>query len=193
MNAHLTIDGELWSEVEWSEKRQRWCIQDAQGRCLTHKDHIHAFEVDKAAAVALAKEMIRDGRLPSPEEAGQQRKERLQRDRERRAKQPSEIRRREKREEDYRLDREKWEAEKRDENETPLWEVLADAINLDDPELWKSNSFALLRPRLIITLRAAIADLDYNRRHGFYRWKSSEQEKRLVRARRILECLEAAE
>ncbi len=24
----LTIDGELWASVEWSEKRQRWCIED---------------------------------------------------------------------------------------------------------------------------------------------------------------------
>ena len=31
---HLTIDGELWSEVEWSPTRRAWCIQDAAGHCL---------------------------------------------------------------------------------------------------------------------------------------------------------------
>jgi hypothetical protein len=29
--AHLCIDGELWSEVEWSDKRKAWCVQDAEG------------------------------------------------------------------------------------------------------------------------------------------------------------------
>jgi hypothetical protein len=37
---HLTISGELWSEVEWSPLRQRWCVQDAAGQCLTHTEHI---------------------------------------------------------------------------------------------------------------------------------------------------------
>jgi hypothetical protein len=37
---HLTIDGELWSEVEWSASRQAWCVQDAAGQCLAHVEHI---------------------------------------------------------------------------------------------------------------------------------------------------------
>src|SRR5262245_56380579 len=28
---NLTIDGVLWSEVEWSASRRAWCIQDAAG------------------------------------------------------------------------------------------------------------------------------------------------------------------
>src|SRR5262245_51443940 len=31
---HLCINGQMWSEVEWSASRQRWCVQDAAGRCL---------------------------------------------------------------------------------------------------------------------------------------------------------------
>jgi hypothetical protein len=37
----IKIDGELWAAVEWSEKHQRWCIEDAAGKCLTHPDCIH--------------------------------------------------------------------------------------------------------------------------------------------------------
>jgi hypothetical protein len=66
---HLTINGELWSEVEWSPRRQTWCIQDAEGRCLAHCEHTHATHIDQHTAVALAKRMIRDGRMPTPEEA----------------------------------------------------------------------------------------------------------------------------
>jgi hypothetical protein len=75
--ADLLIDGRLWSEVEWSEKRQAWCIQDAEGHCLRHVASIHATTQHKEEAIALAEAMIRDGRLPTPEQA----RERLQRDR----------------------------------------------------------------------------------------------------------------
>ena len=54
---YITIDGTLWGEVE--------------GRCLSHTDHIHASEADKEAAIALAKAMIRDGRMPDPRTAMQ--------------------------------------------------------------------------------------------------------------------------
>jgi hypothetical protein len=37
---HLMIDGQMWSEVEWSPSRQAWCIQDAAGHCLAHVEHI---------------------------------------------------------------------------------------------------------------------------------------------------------
>jgi hypothetical protein len=66
----ITITDELWAEVEWSEKRQQWCIQDTEGHCLSHKDHIHGAEVNKAAAVAHAEAMIRDGRMPTPTKRG---------------------------------------------------------------------------------------------------------------------------
>jgi hypothetical protein len=77
----LTIDGQLWSEVEWSASRRAWCIQDAAGHCLTHVEHIHAQDVDAEAAIRLAKRMIRDGRMPTPEDAEQQLEERLRRHR----------------------------------------------------------------------------------------------------------------
>jgi hypothetical protein len=73
---HLTINGELWSEVEWSPQRRAWCVQDAAGRCLAHCEHIQGQDIDQRTAIALAKAMIRDGRMPSPEQARQSLKER---------------------------------------------------------------------------------------------------------------------
>jgi hypothetical protein len=78
---NLTINGKLWACVEWSASRRGWCIQDASGRCLSHCDAVHGQDVDAATAVKLAKRMIRDGRMPNPEEAQQQLEERLRRDR----------------------------------------------------------------------------------------------------------------
>jgi hypothetical protein len=69
---HLTIGGQLWSEVEWSPARQTWCIQDACGHCLAHCDHVHGEHIDQRTAIDLAKAMIRDGSMPTPEEAEQQ-------------------------------------------------------------------------------------------------------------------------
>ncbi|MFL5237178.1 MAG: hypothetical protein ACJ8EL_06165 [Rhizomicrobium sp.] len=182
----LFIDGESWGAVEWSDKRQAYCIEDAEGRCLSHHSHIHGKNKDKDGAVALAEAMIRDGRMPTPEEARKARRERLKRDRERRAKQPSEIKRQEARAErdrlwdaSYEADRKEWAAEDHD----PLHEVLADALNFADPELWKSNSFARLRDRLIIHLRAEIAKLEAGRYYG------DNRDRRLNRAREILELL----
>lgn len=74
---HLTINGQMWSEVEWSPSRQAWCIQDAAGQCLTHVEHIVGQDRDAETAIRLAKRMIVDGRMPTPEEA----RESLQRER----------------------------------------------------------------------------------------------------------------
>jgi hypothetical protein len=65
----LTINGQLWASVEWSGRRRRWCIEDGVNRCLTHVEHIHGEDPDPQAAIRLAKKMIRDGRMPTPEEA----------------------------------------------------------------------------------------------------------------------------
>jgi hypothetical protein len=78
---NLTINRQLWACVEWSPDRKAWCVQDASGRCLAHCDAIHGENVDAQTAVKLAKAMIRDGRMPTPEAAQQQLEERLQRDR----------------------------------------------------------------------------------------------------------------
>ena len=77
---NLTINGKLWACVEWSPSRTRWCIQDASGRCLSHCGAIHGQDVDAQTAVRLAKAMIRDGRMPCPEDAKAQLEERLRRD-----------------------------------------------------------------------------------------------------------------
>jgi hypothetical protein len=69
---HLIIEGELWSEVEWSHDRQAWCVQDAAGHCLTHVEHIVGQNRDAEAAIRLAKRMIVDGSMPSPQQATQQ-------------------------------------------------------------------------------------------------------------------------
>jgi hypothetical protein len=72
----LMIDGELWSEVEWSASRQAWCIQDAAGQCLNHVEHIVGQDRDVQTAIRLAKKMIVNGTMPSPEEARRQLEER---------------------------------------------------------------------------------------------------------------------
>jgi hypothetical protein len=66
---HLLIGGVMWSEVEWSSSKRVWCIQDAAGHCLLHCEHIVGQDIDQRTAIAIAKQMIRDGRMPSPEEA----------------------------------------------------------------------------------------------------------------------------
>src|SRR5262245_59724045 len=69
---HLTINGKMWSEVEWSRSRQAWCIQDAAGHCLAHVEHIVGQDRDCQTAIRLAKRMIVDGRMPTPEDALEQ-------------------------------------------------------------------------------------------------------------------------
>jgi hypothetical protein len=188
MIGRLIIDGAFWGAVEWSEKRQAWCIEDAEGRCLSHHSHIHGEDKDKDGAVTLAEAMIRDGRMPTPENAKKARQERLKRDRERRAKQPGEIKRRAAQAERDRLLRAYWDAdaiERQAENDDPLYEVLADALDFNDPDLWKSNSFARLRDRLIPCVKAAIAELESELSQ--YR---TDRNKRLKRAQEILALLQ---
>jgi hypothetical protein len=171
--AHLSIDGALWSEVEWSEKRNAWCIQDAEGRCLSHHSHVHAEDKDKAGALELAQAMIRDGRIPCPEDARRARDQRLERERERRAKQPSEIARQQLRAEEERWTKTYYDAQWKAhcaEDEEPFYELIADVFDLADPELWKRNSFARLRERLILSLNKEIAEIEYQRRSEIRRY-----------------------
>jgi hypothetical protein len=63
----LRVLDTLWSTVEFSSKRQVWCVEDSANRCLTHVSAIHGDAASAAAAVRLAKQMIRDGRIPTPE------------------------------------------------------------------------------------------------------------------------------
>jgi hypothetical protein len=71
--ARLTIGGETWAFVEWSEKRQEWCIEDSQGECLRHAQNLRGTSETALGAIDLAEAMIRDGRMPSPEDARAQR------------------------------------------------------------------------------------------------------------------------
>jgi len=75
----LEINGQMWSEVEWSPERRAWCVQDAAGHCLTHVESIVGQDRDPQAAIRLAKRMIVDGSMPSPEQAQQQLEERQER------------------------------------------------------------------------------------------------------------------
>src|SRR6516162_5217373 len=62
----LEINGVMWSEVEWSRERQRWCLQDGAGHCLTHVEHIVGQDKDPQTAIRLAKKMIVEGYLAKP-------------------------------------------------------------------------------------------------------------------------------
>ena len=53
-----------------------------------------------------------------------------------------------------------WEAEQQDKAQLPLLEAIAEAFDLTDPELWKSNSWAMMRPRLVIRQRMVVAALE---------------------------------
>jgi hypothetical protein len=160
LTGQLLIDNVLWSYVEWSEKRQEWCIEDSQGRCLTHAADLRGTADSKHAAIELAEQMIRDGRLPTPLEA----LERRDAERERRRQRPSEIRRRqeqqERRERSEELSRARWAADWQERKQPPLYEALAEAFDFSDPDLWRSNSFASLRPRLLIWMQSVVAQFE---------------------------------
>jgi hypothetical protein len=192
----IIIANEYWGAVEWSEKRQCWCIEDTQGRCLAHRASIHGTASSKAAAVALAEEMIRDGRMPTPEEAYDASIERRRLQREKRDRQPAVKRRRAEAKERWEqllgAMRAQSEADYREDEEKPLYEMLHEVFDFADPELWKSNTFAMLRPRLIIHLQAIIAHLEYEQVSGRQsRWgEKAYIEPRLAKACEILDLLQ---
>jgi hypothetical protein len=188
----LQVGSETWGAVEWSEKRGAWCIEDAEGQCLRHASSIHGQAAAKEEAVALAEQMVRDGTLPSPERAAVLRREAAQRERERRAQRPSEIRRAQERAEQDRLFHEHCEADSEEGIASPFYSIFAEAFDLADPNLWRSNSFAIVRPRLLIEVRAAIAKLEYeiHRLRTKYRRNSPKTEHELARAREILALLD---
>jgi hypothetical protein len=128
--------------------------------------------------------MIRDGRMPSPEKARAEAADRRRVEREKRAARPSEQKRRAEREAEIAASRRRWKARRREEEAQPLHELLADSFDLANPELSKSNTFASLKPRLIIHLEAVIAELEWNRH-------AHEREARFERAKAILDILRA--
>jgi hypothetical protein len=153
----LTVGGELWAAVEWSEKRQAWCIEDSAGRCLRHHGHIHGREASKEAAVKLARAMIRDGRMPDPATAEANLRAEQKAGREKRERQPAQIAKRERLQRHSEATSKSYEMEYEEKQAPPFYEVMADAFDFTDSELWKSNSFATIRPRLLLNVRAAIA------------------------------------
>ena len=161
-NGTLTVDGEMWGAVEWSEKHGVWCIEDAEGQCLNHTASIRGRAESREEAIAFAEQMIREGTMPSPEEARRLHRERLERQREQRDKQPAEIRKAQAREEESRLLTASFAAERTERAATPFYETFAEAFDLADPDLWRSNSFAMLRPRLLVEVRAAVAGSSMN-------------------------------
>jgi hypothetical protein len=198
----LYIGREYWGAVEWSEKRQMWCIEDVLGACLKHTSSIHGQAAAKEEAETLAGAMIRDGRFPSPEEANAARRER----RAQRRAQPAQRRKAEERKRQYDKHIEVMMSESRarwaEEAEPPLYAALADVFDFADPELWKSNSFAALRPRLEIHVRAAVARLEYDlertvqdvgrqpkSRRGYAQAAAERIAAQLERAREILTTL----
>lgn len=180
----ISLDGMQWAAVEWSEKRQQWCIEDAAGQCLRHVGSIRGAAASKEEAVALATEMIADGRIPAPEQAWAELRERQQRAREKRDRQPSVQKRRAARQAEQEAFRRWCDLRRHDEEAPPLYEMLAETLDFADPNLWKSNSFAALKPRLITHLEAVIAELEWN---GYAR----ERATRLDRAKAILATLMA--
>ena len=157
---YLSVGGEFWAAVEWSEKRQAWCIEDAEGRCLRHVRHIQGGEASKEAAVKLAEAMIRDGRMPDPATARLNLHAERKADREKRERQPAQIAKRERERRYSEATSKRYEMEFEEEQAPPFYEVMADAFDFTDADLWKSNSFATIRPRLLLNVRAAIAKLE---------------------------------
>ena len=152
----LFVAGQTWGAVEWSEKQGVWCIEDREGKCLKHASSIHGKAVAKDKAVALAERLVRNGELPSPEEARQLHREARERELKKRAARPSEIRRAQERAEGKRLSEAAFDCYWAEYTATPFYEIFAEALDLADPKLWQSNSFAMLR-RLLVEVNAAVA------------------------------------
>jgi hypothetical protein len=98
-----------------------------------------------------------------------------------------------------------WDCRQLDRRQPELWESLADAFDFADPSLWRSNSFASLRPRLVIHLRHVVAKLERELDHDGKRhkpwggtlepahWAKQRVERimpRLTKAREVLALLE---
>jgi hypothetical protein len=141
----LKIGRERWAAIEWSTLSRRWCIEDNSGRCLTHVGSIRGDADSKEAALALAEAMIRDGRMPTPQEARAAYAERVAADRQMRLEALHQM----------------MDAEARKNKAPAIYEMLSEAFDLTDPNLWKSNSFASMRPGLIVHVEADIAQLEY--------------------------------
>jgi hypothetical protein len=66
----LTIDGRTWATVGWDSRRRAWVVRDPKGYPPPHLVLSQSESVDSETAVRLARRLIRDGSLPTPELAG---------------------------------------------------------------------------------------------------------------------------
>jgi hypothetical protein len=118
------------------------------------------------------------------QEQKRRRKEREEREqRERHKNAPAVKQRREERErkseEWWPLYKTQHEAKQRDDEAAPLYEVILDHVDIADPK------FAALRPRLIISVKRPIAELECSLNGR----RDDNEERRLARAREILATL----
>lgn len=201
----LYVGGEYWGAVEWSAKRQAWCVEDVEGACLRHVASIRGQAASKAKAVTLAREMIRDGRMPTPQQAREEHTARRTAQAERRGRQPAEQAHQRARAEasatEMALARIRWAAEADERRAGPLWEALHEVFDFADSELWRSNSFAVLRPRLVVHLKVVVAELEDTcmryrrplRRRSRAEWEQrllADAEAKLARVRKVLAAME---
>ncbi len=129
--AYLFIDGQRWAVVEWGGPG-RWCIEDNEHLCLDHIENAAGLRDTLRRAIALAETMIRDGRMPSPEEAKRLAEERLEKQHQQ---------------------HDAWEHPER------LYEPLADTLELwtdRDPDFTRSNSYRRLCDELVAIADGAI-------------------------------------
>jgi hypothetical protein len=68
------IHQQIWAMLEWSAFKRAWIILDAAGQAVTIAG------ADRAAAIALAKRMIRDGSMPDPATAHAELEQQIQRE-----------------------------------------------------------------------------------------------------------------
>jgi hypothetical protein len=143
----VALDGVQWAAVEWSEQRQQWCVEDVEGRCLTHTASLRGQAASKEEAVSLAEATIRDGRMPSPAEAMAEAKERRRIAREKRNRQPAVESRKAKRKAAREAFNLAWEAKESEGEAQPLYETLDEAFDLSNHAIYGSRTASPLSSR----------------------------------------------
>lgn len=155
--AYLFIDGQMWAIIEGAGKR--WCVEDSQSLCLEHIENACDDLKTMDQAIALAEAMIRDGRMPTPEEAKRLWDER-------------------KAEEESK--REAWTHPER------LYEPLADTLELwAGTDLARSNSYCQLRDQLIALVTGAVGHFENERGYALMRLVSLDDNRDPWSGRRI--------
>jgi hypothetical protein len=181
---YLRIGKELWVEIEYSPERLAWCIQDSQGQCLRHQESIRGTAEDLEVAIDVGRSMIRDGSMPAPEEAEYEHKQRQKARRKansaKREATPLGQERKALRDEQSAIWNEEYElgVNRPYESRLPLLESFFDALDFGDPDLWKSNSLAIFREKLVAEVVGEMLrlrkDLNYQRQRLVYQGKPAK-------------------